>query len=239
MNSNPPTATEGLETPRRSLASPAIISLVLSLASFGLAGWAWSHVPAGARIPTHWNFAGKADAFGDRSSLFLLPAVMLALNLLFLVIPRLDPRKGHLLRSSRAYAAIWLALAGLLTALNITVTRAALGYPTAMEKWLLPSVGLMLVVIGNYLGKIRSNFFVGIRTPWTLSSERSWNKTHRLGGWVFVGVGLLLMAAGVIQPPTRIVARGFLVVLLLMTLWLTVYSYLVWRSDPDRAVKRT
>jgi uncharacterized membrane protein len=90
----------------------------------------------------------------------------------------------------------------------------------------------MLVVLGNVLGKLRPNWFVGIRTPWTLSSKSSWVRTHQAGAWVFVGAGIAFMAAGVIRH-----GWAMLVAIILMgagALALIVYSFVVWRDDPDK-----
>ncbi len=93
-------------------------------------------------------------------------------------------------------------------------------------------VGGLFVVLGSVVGRIRPNWFVGIRTPWTLSSELSWTKTHRLGGRLFVLMGIALLASGFVGS-----AWGLLFDLAVVTgcvLWLFVYSYLVWRADPEK-----
>ena len=93
-------------------------------------------------------------------------------------------------------------------------------------------VGGLLVVLGNLLGKVRPNWFVGIKTPWTLSSRRSWVKTHRMAGWTFVLLGLAFVCLGLANPAWALPALVAATVGSL--LWLVVYSYLVWRSDPER-----
>lgn len=94
------------------------------------------------------------------------------------------------------------------------------------------AVGVMMVLMGSVMGKIRPNWFVGIRTPWTLSSKSSWVRTHRLGGWLLVALGLALAAAAVVS------SRAAVAVLIggpaVTTLWLVVFSYLVWPRDPDK-----
>ena len=92
---------------------------------------------------------------------------------------------------------------------------------------------MLFIVLGNFLGKIRPNWFVGVRTPWTLSSKLSWDKTHRLAGWLFMLMGVLFF-------PVRAVSkrRGSLIAMLvidaLCVVWMIVYSYLVYRNDPQR-----
>ncbi len=91
-------------------------------------------------------------------------------------------------------------------------------------------------MLGIPMHKIRPNWFVGIRTPWTLSSELSWRKTHRLGGWVLALMGLALVVSGLVGSPAAFgVALIFLVAGII---FLFVYSYLVWRVDPERSSRR-
>ena len=82
------------------------------------------------------------------------------------------------------------------------------------------------------MGKIRPNWFVGVRTPWTLSSRRSWNKTHRLAGWLFVVMGIAIGACSFVQTPWML-AVALSLSFVSMT-WLVIYSYLIWRGDPER-----
>jgi uncharacterized membrane protein len=99
---------------------------------------------------------------------------------------------------------------------------------------LLPiTVGALFVVIGNYLGKTRSNFFFGVRTPWTLSSELSWARTHRLAGRLFVLSGLVIMLTAVVAPgPTTALVISLAIAGVVAIP--VAYSYLVWRSDPAK-----
>ena len=105
----------------------------------------------------------------------------------------------------------------------------SLGWRIRIEQWVSVGVGALFVVIGNVMSRVRPNWFVGIRTPWTLSSEGVWRKTHRLGGYLFVGCGLLTAAAGVVR------ARWSVPVLVAgaVTTAVTsvVYSYLAWRRE--------
>ena len=93
-------------------------------------------------------------------------------------------------------------------------------------------LALLLIVIGNYLGKVRSNFLFGIRTPWTLSSDLSWNKTHRLGGKLFVLAGIVGLIGQVVPGDNALfILLGTMIPAVIL---MVVYSYLVWRDDPDR-----
>ncbi len=93
-------------------------------------------------------------------------------------------------------------------------------------------LAVLFGILGNFMGKIRPNWFIGVRTPWTLSSKMSWNKTHRLAGWLFILMALLMLAAGLIRTNWMLITM--LTVDVLCIAWMIVYSYLVYRRDPDR-----
>jgi uncharacterized membrane protein len=235
---NPPPAADAsrAEGAERSFAVPLTISFVVVAILAGASWWAWRQLPIDARIPDHWNAAGQVDKYRGRDSLFIIPGLTLGLTLLFLFLPRVEPRRAHLLLSSRAYRAVWLAIVLFSAGLQLFKIEAALGVPVSVEKWIGAGLGALFLVIGNFLGKVRSNFMFGVRTPWTLSSELSWNKTHRLAGWMFVGFGLALVTCsitGVLRAQLFNLILGFVGVLLVTIL---PYSYFVWRSDPDKAV---
>jgi uncharacterized membrane protein len=206
----------------------------LLLMLIGLSAWGWLSTPNNALIPVHWNVHGEADGYGDKLQAFgVVPLMFAVLMAIFIALPSLEPRRRHLQQSRKPYMASFLATAMLLCVVHIGLCATAVGLPIDMPRVISAAMGVLFIVIGNYLGKIRSNFFIGIRTPWTLSSELSWRKTHRLGGSLFLAVGLLMMLAALAPDP----ARAMLAVtglLLLGVLGLVVYSYLQWRGDRGR-----
>lgn len=204
------------------------------LAMLALSGWAWPQIPADARVPIHWGPDGRPDGYGSKAvGLLATPLVAAAVVALLAVIPRFEPRRRNLERSSTAYVAIGLAVTGFLGALHVVAVRSALGDEADMAAVAIIGSGLLFVVIGNFLGKTRSNWFFGIRTPWTLSSERSWARTHRVGGLGFVAIGAAVVATTILggpQPALWVMLGG----LGLGVIGLFAYSYLVWRDDPAR-----
>lgn len=200
---------------------------------FGISIWAWAQVPADALIAIHWNAHGQANGYAGRNALFLTPAISFGLALLLGLIPRLEPRGLNLARSRKAYIATWIAvmvvMAGTTTVVALNaVASGALARPSLV----IPvGVGLLLLVVGNYLGKVRSNFFFGVRTPWTLSSDLAWNKTHRLAARLFVIWGLLVLVSVAAPDLSVVVVLGGALVNLVI---LVGYSYLVWRRDPAK-----
>jgi len=220
------------QEPVPSLVRPLILNLVLSVALALATYWVYQQLPATAHVPMHWNAQGKVDGYGPRGSLFLMPGLVAGLALVFFILPRVEPRRGNLLRSTQAYRWLWLGVVVFLSLVQALILSAALGYPVSMDRWMVSGVGLLLALIGNFLGKVRSNFVFGIRTPWTLSSDLSWNRTHRLGGRLFVAGGLLSALMSWLLPKWSF--QFFLGTLAVVVLVPVVYSFLVWRQDPNR-----
>ncbi len=195
---------------------------------------AWAHLPGDVRIPIHWNAAGQVDGYGGKAAgLLLLPAVATALVVALPATLLLDPRRKHILQSGRFVRVVLVGTAFLMAAIYACVLAAVYGRPLPVERVAPTGVGLLFVLMGNYLGKVRSNFFVGIRTPWTLSSELSWNRTHRLCGKLFVVFGAAFIASVWLIGSKGVVAVLIIGIaaILVLSLW---YSYWVWLNDPNR-----
>jgi uncharacterized membrane protein len=191
----------------------------------------WPYAPD--RIPAHWNFEGQVDRYGGKfEGLLVLPLVALGLYVVLRVVPALDPGKENYQTFRRAYDAIRLTVTLFLAAIYTVGVLTAFGYHVNMTTVVGLAMGVLFLVLGNVMGKIRPNWFVGVRTPWTLSSKLSWTKTHRLAGWLFILMGLFAIAWGITQNVwvfgTMLAADGVCVVTIL------VYSYLVYRKDPAR-----
>ena len=234
MNTVPETPSPDLPPATLGIHHGLIGSVAIVAAMLGASAWANASIPPGARLPIHWNVAGKADGYGSATqALLLIPAISAGTALLMAAITKLEPRREHLRQSMRAYVLIWLTILMLLLVVHVAMLAAALGNHVDMTRVMIVSMGVMFVVIGNYMGKLRSNFFAGVRTPWTLSSELSWNKTHRLAGKLFVVLGLLSVVLGAIGNGFTMIAL-YAVATPAMLVWLLAYSYLVWKVDPDR-----
>lgn len=222
---------EGLGPTRRRIvaAGLTIFGLMAMLSAF-----AWWQTDPGQQLPVHWNMRGEVDRYGSRFEAFAVaPLIWAGLVVLLAALPSMEPRRRHLAQSRRPWLATSVAVGALMLVVHTTLVGTALGVPISVDRVVPVALGLMLAVVGNYFGKLRSNFFIGVRTPWTLSSERSWRKTHRWAGRLFVLVGLLMVATAALPQPGIgvVVLTG---ALLLATLFLLVYSYLVWRGDPER-----
>ena len=216
-----------------------LLSLIPLAAIAGLGAWGYLEADPGGLYPVHWGLSGQPDRFAGRAEAFLgLPAMALAITLLFAVLPRLDPRGENLRRSEEAYLTGWLGGIWFLALFQLGLTLVALGVWSAdagspMHRLIPAGVALLILVIGNVLGKARPNWFMGVRTPWTLSSDIAWDRTHRLTGRLFVAVGVVGLVAAVTLPAAAavpILVGG----LLAASAGSVVYSYLVWRDAPDK-----
>jgi uncharacterized membrane protein len=216
------------------LRSLTILVVACVAAMLAVSAWAWGQIPDGAQIPIHWGLDGQPNGWAPKwVGLLLTPGLGVVLGGVFLTIPRFDPRREHLVASTPAWVAITGAAMLLLLAVHVLVIALTLGAKIDLGRLLGVGMGLMFAVIGNFLGKTRSNWFMGIRTPWTLSSERSWTLTHRLGGRLFIALGLLSVVLGLLTN-AELVFYVVLPGLAIGTIGLVVYSYFVWRDDPDK-----
>ena len=220
-----------------------ITTLICITLMAGVTYWAAQNLPADD-IPLHWNAAGEVDRWGTyreaMMALLIIPAIGLLTGLLLAVVPFLDPRRANLIKSSKVYLISWIASMILLAGVHagvayMTVTGARGEDAPALEfvRFVIAGTALLIIILGNYLPKTRPNWFLGIRTPWTLSSDNSWEKTHRVGGRLFMLVGLItLISAFTLQG----ISLALLTPALMMSvvLFCVVYSYLVWRRSDDR-----
>ena len=204
---------------------------VLIVAMFALAAYAWGGAPD--RMPVHWGLSGQPDRWGGKfEALMLAPLIGLALYLVMTFMPRVDPGRANYPLFIRAYHSVRLLMLLFMTAMQVGLVLVARGVAVDMATYVPLGTGALFVVLGNLLGKLRPNWFIGIRTPWTLSSKLAWTRTHRAGGWMFIVLGLLLMGSSLARDPR--VMTAMLVVMGAGIAGLAVYSYLVWRSDPDK-----
>jgi uncharacterized membrane protein len=204
---------------------------IILAAMFVAAAIAWPHAPD--RIPVHWNISGQVDRYGGRfEGLLLMPLVALGFYVLMLVLPRIDPGRANYARFRGAYNAIRIGLLAMFGVFDVVVRKAALTGQANVSRIAPLAIGVLMVFLGALLGKIRPNWFIGIRTPWTLSSKVAWVRTHRAGGWLFMLIGLATIIASFVSSRLSfwILVAGTIG----GTVGLVVYSYLLWRQDPDK-----
>jgi uncharacterized membrane protein len=143
------------------------------------------------RIPMHWNWRGQINRYGDKWEIFLMPAAMVVVVLLFAAMPWLSPRRFEVNTFRSTYLYVMLLALAFMAYIHALHLWGAFSKPLDMNRAILGASFLLLVMFGNVLSRVRRNFFIGVRTPWTLSSEKVWDATHRFAAKAFVVAGLL------------------------------------------------
>lgn len=149
------------------------------------------------RVPTHWNAAGEVDGYSSRLKAAALgPSLALGVWIVMWAIPKISPKGFRTSGFTPVINLFQVVLVAFMAGIGGIIIAAGLGHSVSVE-WLIPlGTGLLMIILGNYLNKVRKNFFVGIRTPWTLASDEVWARTHRLGGYLFVAAGALIAVSG-------------------------------------------
>ncbi|MBA3889925.1 MAG: SdpI family protein [Gemmatimonadaceae bacterium] len=205
-----------------------ILQPLLVVAAAALSLFAWARVPE--RAPVHWNLAGAVDRYGARAEvLLLMPAMMIVIWALLRFLPRIDPRRESYAKMEGTYELVITLMLGVLLALHGAVIAAALGRQVPMGRIAPALLGATFLVLGNVLPRARPNWWFGIRTPWTLSNDRVWTRTHRVAGYAFIiaGLGLIIAAfSGGVAVKGALLAGG-----LVAALVPAAYSYIAWRQE--------
>lgn len=206
-------------------------AFVVTAAALIFSLWALPQLPA--QVATHWGISGEPDGWSAPAfAAFLLPGMMLLLSLLFSALPGIDPLKRNYEFHGSVYFLLVNVVVLFLALLQVLVLGSALGWPVDMRVAIPILLGGLFVFIGNLMTRIRPNWFMGIRTPWTLSSERVWRKTHRVGGYCFTIAGLVVMVSGFVVP-ADMATKVMLAAIFPAAIWPVVYSYLEWKREKE------
>lgn len=202
----------------------ALVGLTI-LVVVGLALWAYPRMPD--PMATHWNLAGQPDGWMPRIwGVLIGPLSVVGVVLLFFgLIPAIEPWRENLQRFWAVYEQAGVALALFLAAVYLVTLLWNLGYPLDLGRVVSVGIGFIFLVMARVLREVRPNWFVGIRTPWTLSSPWVWRRVHEVGAksMALLGVGFFLAA---LWPPLMLVALGLTLV---WAVGLVVYSYVLYR----------
>ncbi len=213
-----------------SLKFAKVASLAVITATAGFSLWARTLLPD-APIATHFDAAGHVNGTMPRdTALAFMPLVALGIAVFMLwILPAMMPKKASLERSAEAYGASVIVVMLFLALVHVGLIALAMHYPIDLKQAALVGAGVVFIVIGNYLPKTRYNFVIGIRTPWTLSNEEVWDRTHRLAGPLHMLLGALILADAWLVPfpwSYAVMAAGAGGV----TLACVVYAWLVSRK---------
>lgn len=177
------------------LSRHTLTNLCLILAAFAVAAGMYNSLPES--VPTHWNARGIVDGYTQKPwGVFVFPLTMMGIYLMFLILPAVSPRGFRIGRFIRVYRILCTVTLVFLLMTTVFTLLMARGISVPLDRVINAGLGVLLIVIGNFLGKVTKNFFVGIRTPWTLASDEVWLRTHRFAGLIFVIVGFLVLIAG-------------------------------------------
>lgn len=167
--------------------------LSIILIAISAATWLVCFPSLPEQVPVHWGADG-ADGYQPKAmAFFTLHALMIGIYLFMTAIPKIDPKKKNYKYFSKAYYVTNLSIVILFFIINMLILLTSLGYDIPMKSLAVLLVGLLFLVIGNYMQQAKQNFFFGIRTPWALMDETNWRKTHRLGGRLFMIGGVMIL----------------------------------------------
>jgi uncharacterized membrane protein len=202
-----------------------LLGLVLVIAAGAISAWAYPSLPP--RVATHWNLAGQPNGYS--SSLFaaiLMPAVITLIWLLMLVLPAISPRGFRLEESSAPFYISTLAIMVMMLVLHVGILRVQLSGSAPSGSLFIVPIGLLFIVLGGLMAKLKKNFWIGIRTPWTLASDEVWLRTNRLGGTLFIIGGVALVAASLFGRAVGPLVLGVIAVVVVVPI---AYSYVLYR----------
>jgi len=178
------------------LRRPLMLAGLLIAATAVVGVWAFRALPPGATIPVHFNVRGDADGFMPKGvGLSLMPAIGLAVIAILAYAPKLARDKAGLEQSAGVYGVLLIGVAAMFLVAEGAVAMRAMDPDFDVIRWVFLAIGVLFVLIGNLLGKLRHNVLIGIRTPWTLNDKRVWDRTHRFTGRLMVMAGVVLAAA--------------------------------------------
>jgi len=204
-----------------------IVSVVLIAAALAVGLLLYARLPD--PMPSHWNAAGEIDGYMPKFwGIFLMPIVTVVLVPLFLIIPRIDPLKANIAKFRGVFNWFIVVFVAYMLFVYALTLAAAFDIQFNMTVMLLPVIGLLFIGAGYMMSKAKRNFFIGIRTPWTLSSETVWDETHKLGAKMFMAggvvtiLGVFLGENGIWLMMFAVLAAAFVPI---------VYSYILWRRE--------
>lgn len=202
--------------------------LVMATAAILFTVAVYSQLPE--QMPAHWNLRAEVDGWSSRTrGAFLLPAMAVGIWLLLRYLPKIDPRRQNYERFRETYDFVANTIVSFLSLLHVVVVGAALGWPIDPGRVVAGGVGVLFIIIGNLLPRARPTWFFGIRTPWTLSNDRVWERTHRVGGYLFVLAGVVFLVAAVLPGLVPMVAVPVTVFSVVAVTF--VYSIVAWKGE--------
>ena len=208
------------------------LGFILAALALGLSLWAFPKLPP--TVPSHWNLHGDVDGYSSRwTAVLLMPVMIVVLRLVLSVLPKIDPLGKNYAGFTDTFWAIINTVLLFMAAIHVMMIANGIGFSLPPARLLPVAAGLMLIFLGNVMGRLQPNWFIGIRTPWTLASETVWRKTHRVAAWILVLGGIPVALVGFAPRSTVIPLMagvvGFVVAVP------AAYSYILWKAEQRAA----
>ncbi|MDR6237151.1 SdpI family protein [Aureibacter tunicatorum] len=186
-------------------------------------------------VPIHWNYKGEADQWGTKNSLILISLIPFIIYGIMMAVPFIDPKKRILEMGNKFYN-LSLGITLFLTIISCFIMVISKSGQTLPNNLIIGLLGGLFAFLGNYMKTVKPNYFIGIKTPWTLENETVWKKTHLLGGklWFIGGISILVLSL-ILTPTTLFIA--FISIILVITLIPFTYSFIIYKSLPKGTSK--
>ena len=185
-------------------------------------------------LPMHWDYNWQVDGYGSRYYLFMLAFLPVVVYYGMSLLQRIDPRRKNLENRQKTYNIFRYGLTCFFICMDGFFYYLSL-HPYANVKFLLlVLLGVVFIGMGNYMPRIPQNYFLGIKTPWTLSNEYVWKKTHRIGGYSWILIGMIMVICALLQVPYTFIIM--IVLLLGDVIFMMIYSYLIYRRDNTKNI---
>lgn len=202
--------------------------LVIVLLPFIYLAYIWNELPN--KVPMHWNLKGEIDRYGDKTEMIIIPFLLPLLTyLIFLVVPKIDP-KNNLNKMGRKLQTIKFLLTTFMSVLALLIIYTAKNQSFTNPNYIVLMGGVLFIILGNYFKTIKPNYFIGIRTPWTLENETVWKKTHKLGGKMWLIGGILVVISSLILNKSQNFT-AFMITSAVITIIPIAYSYLIYKNE--------
>jgi uncharacterized membrane protein len=182
---------------------------------------------------SHFGLNGEANGYMKKEySILLMGVISLGMPFFYKIIRYIDPKRLNYIKFEDTFELIRLFVSILLSGLFLLTIFYNLGHPIGIKFWVIPATGVFIIFIGNILGRIRFNYFFGIRTPWTLANEEVWRRTHRFGGPIFMIAGFLMLTSVLFEKPFWVILTALLILIVAPT----GYSYVISRKINQKEV---
>ncbi len=191
-------------------------------------GYLWPQLPD--KVPLHWNINGEINRYGNKAELIIIPILLPLLTyVIFLLVPKIDP-KNKLNKMGNKLQSLKVLLTIFMSALALFILYSVKNQSLANPNYTILGIGVLFIILGNYFKTIQPNYFIGIKTPWTLENETIWKETHRMAGKLWFVGGLIVVVASLVLD-NKLNLTVFLIVTGIITVVPIVYSYILFKKE--------